>query len=90
MSPGLIASLGHSGSQVPQLMQFSVIIIAMTAAAAREDQDACMAAGMDGFISKPFKPDRLLTILESVTVEENRRTGMDHADAPHVRNEAQP
>ena len=66
------------------------IIIAMTAAAAREDQDACMAAGMDGFVSKPFKPDRLLAILESVTLEKNRRTGTDHADAPHLWNQAQP
>jgi hypothetical protein len=31
MSPALIAWFGHSGSHDPQLMQFSVIIIAMEA-----------------------------------------------------------
>jgi hypothetical protein len=35
MSPGLMAWLGHSGSHVPQLIQFSVIIIAMMASSLR-------------------------------------------------------
>jgi hypothetical protein len=47
MSPGLIAWFGHSGSQVPQLMQFSVIIIAMTAS----------SFPGDAFSLSPAEPD---------------------------------
>ena len=43
-------------------------IVAMTAATSHEDQAAAAAAGMNGFISKPFKPDRLLAVLQSVAL----------------------
>jgi signal transduction histidine kinase/CheY-like chemotaxis protein len=38
-------------------------IIAMTAAASREDQQACLAAGMDAFISKPVQIEELTAVL---------------------------
>ena len=41
-------------------------IIALTANAFGEDRDACMAAGMDGFLVKPLDRDRLLATLESL------------------------
>ncbi len=38
-------------------------IIAMTANAMQSDRDACIAVGMDDFISKPIKPEELQTLL---------------------------
>ncbi len=41
-------------------------IIALTAHALREDRERCIAAGMDGYLSKPIRAGKLLEILEMV------------------------
>jgi len=41
-----------------------VPIIAMTAHAMKKDQDKCIAAGMDDYVSKPIDPKTLLEVLE--------------------------
>ncbi|MEM9810961.1 MAG: ATP-binding protein [Pseudomonadota bacterium] len=38
-------------------------IIALTANALQEDQEACFAAGMDDFLSKPFEPKALIAMI---------------------------
>jgi CheY-like chemotaxis protein len=44
----LIRQREGSGSHIP--------IVAMTAHVLPEDRALCFAAGMDGYVSKPFKP----------------------------------
>jgi CheY-like chemotaxis protein len=39
-------------------------ILAITAYAMREDQERCLAAGVDGYLPKPFSPDRLSGAIE--------------------------
>ncbi len=39
-------------------------VVAMTAHAFSEDRDRCFQAGMDGYISKPFKIDEIMEVLD--------------------------
>ena len=48
-----------SGRHVP--------IVAMTARAMKGDRERCIEAGMDGYVSKPIQPDRMMEVIARVT-----------------------
>ena len=41
-------------------------VIAITASATPKDWDACLAAGMNGYVAKPIEPPQLYAVLEAV------------------------
>jgi two-component system sensor histidine kinase/response regulator len=47
-----------------QMTGLHLPIIAMTAHAMKEDEIRCLAAGMDGYVSKPLDPARFIDVLE--------------------------
>ena len=49
-----------------------IYVAAFTAAARREDAERCYKAGMDGFLSKPFKPEDLQKLLIRTAVKKQR------------------
>ncbi len=42
-------------------------VVAMTALAMKGDKERCLAAGMDGYLSKPIRPQELDAVLDSYT-----------------------
>jgi CheY-like chemotaxis protein len=52
------AATGAAGPHTP--------IVALTADALSEDRDACLAAGMDGFLTKPLDRERLAEVLAAL------------------------
>jgi two-component system, sensor histidine kinase len=66
---GLLAALTRrlAGRTLP--------IIALTAHAMKEDQQLCLSAGMDRYITKPFQYDQLTAVLQSLSSAINTRGG---------------
>ena len=56
--------------------------IALTAHAMKGDQERCVAAGMDGYLSKPIRPQELDLVLENIA---KRRSAVENVDSGGVR-----
>lgn len=46
-------------------------VVAITASATSKDWDACLAAGMNGYVGKPIEPAKLYAALEAVVADDN-------------------
>jgi CheY-like chemotaxis protein len=63
-------------------------IIAMTAHAMKGDCERCLAAGMDGYISKPIRAERFLSVVEGWTVSPTGREAIAEPEEPSQPTEA--
>jgi signal transduction histidine kinase/DNA-binding response OmpR family regulator len=59
-------------------------VIALTAHSMKGDQERCLAAGMDGYLSKPIRPDELDAVLESHIARRKERA---HTQATAIAND---
>ena len=50
-----------------------VPIVAMTAHAMKGDRERCLAAGMDGYVSKPLQPQDLFDLIEQIVPDPAQR-----------------
>jgi PAS domain S-box-containing protein len=65
-----------TGSHIP--------IIALTAHAMKGDEDRCLQAGMDAYLSKPVESNALIQLIEALTAPPQSTAG----DCPEVRGHA--
>jgi two-component system sensor histidine kinase/response regulator len=59
-------------------------VIALTAHSMKGDEGRCLAAGMDGYVSKPIRPDELDAVLDSHIARRRERA---HTQATPVAND---
>jgi two-component system, sensor histidine kinase and response regulator len=51
-------------------------VIATTACAMKGDEERCLAAGMDGYVSKPLAVKALLEVLQRVSIAADQKAAL--------------
>ncbi len=64
-----------------------VPIIALTAHALRGDEERCLQAGMDGYVSKPIDADRLWEVINAVLGKTSLRAAQEETSGKRVMDE---
>jgi two-component system, sensor histidine kinase and response regulator len=64
-------------------------IIAMTASATTDDREECLAAGMDGYLPKPIRPDELHRTIDQFTRSHSAATAAKSSDDDRSSSESQ-
>jgi two-component system, sensor histidine kinase and response regulator len=67
--------------EIEKLRGGHIPIVAMTAHALKEDEEPCIAAGMDAYISKPIRTSELYTAIENCILSSNKNED-SKADLP--------
>jgi signal transduction histidine kinase/DNA-binding response OmpR family regulator len=57
-------------------------IVAMTANAMQQDRDECIAAGMNGYLSKPIEPDRFWAVVHGILSKKEQEKVDSKKDGP--------
>ena len=75
---------GYEATRELRRLGFETPIIALTAFATSRDQENCMQAGCDDFLSKPIEPERFLTTLERHLTHSRGQANVSTGEARRV------